>query len=140
MVAVEKYDMPRMLKEWQWLIPKDHTPLFISVLADWVLGAPDGSLWHLSILEGDYTKIAADGNEYNQLNKSDQWLNTTFAADWQIIAARRDLFPTDDQCIGWQIHPLLGGQFQIENLQLFDMYVYQMIMGQFHRQLWSGKP
>jgi hypothetical protein len=135
MVAAEKYDLPRLLHEWQWLVPRDHTPLLVSVMGDWVFGAPNGSLWSLSLLEGDYIQIAVNADEYNRLNKSDEWLNETFSADWQSIAAGHGFEPTEDQCLGWKVHPLLGGEFTPANLQVFDMVVYQSLMGQLHRQL-----
>ncbi len=139
MVSAQSYDLPRLLAEWSWLIPEYHTPLFISVLGDWVFGVPDGSLWCLSVLEGDYTRIAADGNEYNRLNKSQDWLNVTFIADWQPIAAAHGLLPTNDQCLGWKVHPLLGAEMKVGNLQVFEMAVYQSLMGQMHRQLRQRK-
>ena len=135
MIPAQSYDVTRLVGEWNWLIPVGYTPLFISVLADWVFGAPDGSLWCLSVLEGNFTKIATNSNEYNRLNKSQEWLNKNFIADWQAIAAGRGLLPNDNQCLGWKVHPLLGGGFEVENLQVFEMAVYQSIMGQLHRQL-----
>jgi hypothetical protein len=135
MVEAARYKLPRLLEEWQWLLPGHHTPLFISVLGDWVFGAPDGSLWCLSILEGDYTKIAANAAEYDTLNKSEEWMNRTFIADWQDMAFEQGLHPSEAQCIGWKLHPLLGGRLDPTNLQLFDMAAYQSLMGQLHRQL-----
>ncbi len=135
MVAAKEYDLPRLLHDWQWLIPKTDTPLFLSVMGDWVFGAPDGSLWSLSVLEGEYFQVAANADEYNKLNKSEEWLNKTFIAEWYPVALIHDLEPTENQCLGWKLHPLLGGKLASENLQVFDMLVYQSIMGQLHRQL-----
>jgi hypothetical protein len=125
MVDAKNYNLSRMLEEWSWLVPSADTPLFVSALADWVFGAPDGSLWSLSSLEGDYRQIARDSAEYNRLNKSDAWLRDNFSANWVVIAAGVGITPRDDQCIGWKKHPRLGGEFKRENLQLFDMEVYQ---------------
>lgn len=134
MVSAGRYDVQRLLEEWHWLVPKPDTPLFVSVLADWVFGAPDGSLWCLSVLEGEYTKIAENSAEYNRLNKSEEWLNKIFIAGWQPIAAAHGLVPTEGECLGWKVHPLLGGSFKVTNLQVFSMAVYQSLMGQLHRR------
>src|SRR5262245_5362561 len=114
-------EVPRLLADWKWLVPEKDTPLFISIFGDWVFGAPDGSLWVLSVLEGDYRKIAANASEYNRLNKSFDWMSETFMAGWQEIAHRHGLSPRKDQCLGWKVHPMLGGKFEVANLQLFDM-------------------
>ena len=135
MIVASQYDTANLLAEWQWLVPITDTPLFISCFGDWVFGHPDGSLWVLSALEGDYFQVAKDASEYNTLNKSTEWLEDTFLAGWQVIAAGHGLQPEKDQCLGWKLHPLLGGKFEVANLQLFTMNVYQSLMGQLHRQI-----
>lgn len=135
MIEAAQYDCPALLAEWSWLVPSSDTPLFISAFGDWVFGNPDGSLWVLSVLEGDYTQVARNSHEYNTLNKSGEWLEQTFIAGWLPIAAGHGLVPSKDQCLGWRVHPLMGGKFESSNLQLFYMTVYQSLMGQLHRQL-----
>ncbi len=135
MIEASQYDAPSLLAEWSWLVPNTDTPLFISAFGDWVFGHPDGSLWALSVLEGTYERVAVNGAEYNTLNKSGEWLNKTFIAGWQPIAAGHGLQPGKDECLGWKVHPLIGGKLEVANLQVFSMLVYQSIMGQLHRQL-----
>jgi hypothetical protein len=135
MLPAERYDVPRLLHDWQWLLPPHQTELFVTVLGDWIFGAPDGSLWCLSALEGTYTQVAANSAEYNRFRQSAQWMNATFNADWQLIGERHGLRPNDAQCLGWRLHPRIGGTFTPANLQVFDMAAYQGLMGQLHRQL-----
>jgi hypothetical protein len=132
MISAEEFDTTALLHFWRWLIPHSATPLFLSVFGDWVFGAPDGSIWALSVLEGTYRQIARDSAEYNRLKSSFDWLDETFIAGWQEIAHRQGLVPRTGQCLGWRVHPRLGGPFQADNLQLFDMTVYQTLMGQLH--------
>jgi len=135
MIEASEYDTDALLYHWRWLVPRTDTPLFLSAFGDWVFGKPDGSLWLLSVLEGDYTQIARGAREYNTLNKSVEWLEATFIAGWQPIAAAHGLEPQKDECLGWKLHPLFGGEFAVSNLPLFSMKVYQTLMGQLHRQL-----
>ncbi|NZA27712.1 hypothetical protein H0E84_15125 [Luteimonas sp. SJ-92] len=135
MVEAAHYDSAAFLAEWSWLVPATDTPLFLTAFGDWVFGNPDGSLWALSVLEGTYAQVARDSGEYNTLNKSPEWLDQIFIASWLPIAARHGLVPDENQCLGWRLHPLLGGAFEPSNLQLFDMLVYQSLMSQLHRQL-----
>ena len=138
MVAAESFDVEDLLVPWRWLVPPEATPLFVSVFGDWVFGASDGSLWALSLLEGTYSQIASSGAEYNRLKSSFEWLDNTFMAGWQEIAHRHGLVPAVDECIGWRVHPALGGPFAKENLEVFSMRVYQHLMGQLHQQLQAG--
>lgn len=135
MTAASEFDTEALLEFWRWRVPTSATPLFISVFGDWVFGAPDGSIWSLSVLEADYRQIASDSAEYNRLKSSFDWMEENFIAGWQEIAQRHGLTPTPGQCLGWRRHPILGGKFQPDNLQLFDMVVYQSIMGQLHASL-----
>lgn len=135
MSHANEFDVGALLAEWKWLIPETDTPLVISAFGDWVFGKPDGSLWVLSLLEGSYEQVAENSGEYNSLSKSQQWLNEVFIADWLPIALENGLVPSADECIGWKLHPLLGGEFEVANLQVFSMLAYQAIMGQLHRQL-----
>jgi hypothetical protein len=135
MIAASQFDVGELRTEWRWLVPDSHTPMFISAFGDWVFGHPDGSIWVLSLLDGEYEAVAKDAAEYNALNCSVEWLEQIFIADWQPIAAAHGLVPSTDECLGWKLHPLLGGEFEVSNLQIFSMRVYQSIMGQVHRQI-----
>jgi hypothetical protein len=138
MTPASQYDVRALRADWMWLVPASDTPLFISIFGDWIFGRPDGSLWALTLLEGNYEQIAQNATEYNALKNSLEWLDATFIAGWQEIAARKGLEPARQECLGWKIHPMIGGKFEVENLAIFDMGVYQSIMGQLHRQMHDG--
>lgn len=135
MVAAARYDLPRLLEEWRWLVPFDHTPLFVSVLGDWVFRSANGSIWVLSMLEGTHRKIAQNERQFQELERSERWMAGTFLAGWQDVAAGCGLLPSESECLGWNVHPLVGGTVTPDNLQVFDMARYQAMMGQLHRQL-----
>ena len=137
MTAASHFDTKALGHEWRWLVPESDTPLFLSIFGDWVFGHPNGSMWALSVLEGTYEKIARDAAEYNALKNPFEWLDATFIAGWQEIAARHGLEPSESECLGWKVHPIIGGKLEVQNLAIFSMAVYQSIMGQLHRQLRS---
>lgn len=99
MVAADQYGIAELLPEWAWLLPERDTPLFLTVMGDWVFGSPDGSIWRLSALEGDYVRIAANAEQYNALKRDIQWLNDEFCANWQPIAAGNGLLPNNTECL-----------------------------------------
>lgn len=124
-----------LLPQWSWLIPRRVHPIFLSAFGDWVLGEEDGSLWLLSVLEGVYEKLANDSAEFNALNKSDEWNDQKFIEGWWQIAKENGIVPEKGECIGWKVHPLIGGEFSVSNLQIFSMRVYQSLMSQLHSRL-----
>lgn len=135
MIAASEYDTEDLLWAWQWRVPPSLTPLFVSALGDWVFGAPDGSLYALSMLDGDLFRIAENAREYNAAKEDERWLDQTFAAGWAVIARRHGLVPAKDQCLAWTSPPALGGPFEVGNLRIADMSVWQAMMGQLHEAL-----
>jgi hypothetical protein len=139
MIEASYYNVERLLEAWRWLVPKTETPLLVSAMGDWVFGRPDATMAKLDILEGRYVTIAKSSNEFNSLKRSEQWLDQHFSASWVIIARGNGLVPTPNQCLGWKIAPIIGGEFSVSNLALFDMALYQSLQGQMHRQLQGRK-
>ena len=85
-----------------------------------------------------FVAAGADAAEYNRLKRDPEWLDEWFLAAWQEIADRRGLQPKADECLGWKVHPLVGGQIEVDNLQVFSLRLYQSLMAQLHRQLRSS--
>jgi hypothetical protein len=137
-IDAARVDTGPLLGEWSWLLPRSHLPLFVGAFGDSVFGAPDGSLWLLDLLEGDYSCIAANGSEYNRLKGDPANLNKWFSADWVTIAAGNGLVPDESQCLGWKVHPILGAEFSIANIGLFSTRIYHSVLGQLFRQIRTG--
>jgi hypothetical protein len=139
MIEASQYDrIAEMREEWRWLVPDSDTPLFVTAFGDWVFGNPDGSLWVLSLSEGQYRQVARNSAEYNTFNKSEQWLIDKFPTVVLFDpAAGQGLNPTRDQCLVWKYEPIFGGRFtfDVANLVVCDMSVRQSLAGQLHRQL-----
>ena len=123
-----------LLEEWRWLVPAGHQPLLIGAFGDWIIGAPDGSLWSLELLEGSFSLIADNADAFNRAKSIPENLNRWFMAEWVEIAERNGLIPKADECLGWKIHPMFGAPILPQNIQIFSLRVYQPLMGQLFRQ------
>ncbi|MEO7690906.1 MAG: T6SS immunity protein Tdi1 domain-containing protein [Sphingomonas sp.] len=134
-ISCSNIDWHPLLHDWRWLVPSDDTALFLGAFGDWVCGAPDGSIWSLELLEGTYSRIAGSAEEYNLAKASPDNLNLWFMAEWVEIAERHGLVPGMEECLGWKLHPIFGGSFSVENIQVFSLVVYQSLMGQLFRQI-----
>ena len=109
MIAASEYDTKSLLWAWPWRVPPSFTPLFVSVMGDWVFGAPDGSLYALSMLDGDLFRVAENADEYNAAKRDERWLERTFAAGWSVIARGHGLVPSKDECLARTSPPALEG-------------------------------
>ena len=123
------------LKEWRWLVPQGLSPLWLSAFGDWAFCSSDGKIHFLDLLEGTLNCISGSAQELDSLLREPGNQNQWLLADWVHICKQRGLFLKRDQCYGWKAAPVIGGKFEFENIQVFDLAVYQSIMGQVHRQL-----
>jgi hypothetical protein len=129
-----EFDSQALRAHWNWVVPDHHVPLLISIFGDWVFCAEDGGHWALSILDGSYFKVAEDCEDFDTKKRSFEWLSENFIAEWQEISDRAGVIPGANECIGWKIPPILGGEFCVENMKIFPMNSWQSIMGQVLRQ------
>ncbi len=134
-ISCEAVECDRLLSEWRWLVPIDAKPMLIGIFGDMILGAPDGSHWHLDLLEGKFHKVSSDYKGFNTKKREDKYLDEWFGASWANIALESGLAPRRDECLGWKVAPVLGGTFSVANIAVFSLAVYLSVTGQLFRQL-----
>jgi hypothetical protein len=134
-IPCENIDCSGLFDAWVWRIPSTHTPLMIGHFGDAVFCAPDGSHWLLSILDGEYQRIARSSAEFNLLNNDPQSMDDWFCWGWATIAFENGIVPKDGECLGWKIAPILGGQIGVKEIMVFSRRVYLSIQGQLLRQV-----
>lgn len=124
-----------LLKEWRWLVPATMSPLWLSAFGDLAFMGQDKRVFLLDILEGSFGLIAPSELAMTELLESEEMRNRCLSADWFETCNSRGLYLGPGQCYGWKVAPILGGEFSFSNIQVFDVLVYETIMGQLHRQL-----
>ncbi|WP_194852826.1 T6SS immunity protein Tdi1 domain-containing protein [Nocardia sp. SYP-A9097] len=122
------------LSSWAWIGLDGKTPLFTSVFGDVFLGANDG-VWWLDTIEGELTR------EWDSLDELEAELNTGAGQEKYLIAELAlaleagGLLPGPGEIYDFS-HPLvLGGELEVENVEVTDMSVSLNILGQIHDQV-----
>jgi hypothetical protein len=134
-ISVDKTSFQHLLSEWRWLVPQNILPLWLSPFGDWMLRYEDGKIYFLDILDGSISLAAQSEHALNNLLQNEANQNRWLMSDWVGICRDRKLLLAQGQCYGWKLAPILGGKFEFQNIQLFDISVYECIMGQIHRQI-----
>lgn len=134
-ISCDGIDCNRLLTAWKWCLPEDAKPLLIGIFGDWVFGRPDGTHWHLDLLEGRFRLIARDSAEFNEKKNEQEYRDEWFGANWADIAIAHGLKPNDRECLGWKLLPIMGGQFAVENIRVYPLMAYQTITGDIFRQI-----
>lgn len=135
-IPLDEFDHERALEAWRWLMPPEFKPTLMSAFGDWTLMAPDGGIYLMDTLEGQLTRIAETGREYNYCvdndeEKRDRWLMEGFVMG----QASRGVFLEKGQCFGFVIQPIIGGSFEADNIKPHNIIAYQTVVGGLHKQI-----
>lgn len=123
------------LEDWLWLDGLEGlAPLALSVFGDVFLYAPDG-VWFLDTIQGTLTR------EWDHPAALQDALNTIEGQDRYLLlglvqaATDAGVVPDDSQVLSFKVPPILGGAFEVDNLEASDLSVTLSIGGQLHRQI-----
>lgn len=139
-IHLDQIDVAALLDWWRWLVPEGYQPIQMSKFGDWCFAAPDGQIIMLDLIEGELTPIAGSIDEYNKLKNHPDQQTDWFLDGFVLRCETEGLTLSDGECYGWRIHPRIGGKMEFENIQVFDLAVYQSLMGQLLPQWKQLKP
>lgn len=109
-------------------------PVFMSKFGDWFLRRPDGSTHELSVIEGTFHQLASTPEEFVEMVNDPEWQTVHLLASHVALLHERGLVPGPGQCYGFTPHPTASGRIDLEQVQLFDIEVWQGICAQVGRK------
>lgn len=124
------------LRAWAWLPDlAGKGPAFTSAFGDLFLQDRDGSYWLLDTVEGTLTRRWPDTDALEAELMSPEGQDTYLMARLLAEADRAGLEPGAGDVLAFKVAPVLGGSFEVDNLQVVDFVVNLDILGQIHQQL-----
>jgi hypothetical protein len=127
----ELFDWPALLSRWKWLMPKPVTPLMVNRLGDLVIVNNDQTVSFFDIGRGRLNQIAASREEFDLLieesKNSKEWLATPLVK--KLLKQGLTFKAEDERIYGFKVPPLLGGEYEPENIEVTDMYSYYGFLG-----------
>jgi hypothetical protein len=135
-VNFSKCNSKTLLSDWHWLIGKNRIPILITAFGEpFLQDCITGEVFFLNIYEGLMTKVAVDLDDFNgQLNSDDFW------EKYLPIQAVGELRLTGSvlsigEVYSFKMPPILGGTYELENIEICDIQVHFSILGQIHHQV-----
>ena len=123
------------LDDWRWLLALPVTVWLCNRFAELVLVMEDGTVSYLETSAGAMKKIATSRQDFitklDEGNNANEWLMIPLVD--RCFAAGKVLGPR--QCYGFSTPPVLGGAYDLTNIEVTDLAVYLAVMGQIHRQI-----
>lgn len=135
-VNFSKCDSKTLLSEWHWLIGKNRIPILITAFGEpFVQDSRSGEVFFLNIDEGLMAKVAVGLDDFKgQLNSDDFWekyLPIQVVGDLRLAGSVLSF----GEVYSFKIPPILGGTYELENIEICDIQVHFSILGQIHRQV-----
>ncbi|MFC4061196.1 T6SS immunity protein Tdi1 domain-containing protein [Planomonospora corallina] len=122
------------LESWHWIGLEGKVPVLASLFGDVVFRAEDG-FWWLDTIEGSLTRPWEDADavraELNTVAGQERYLLVGLVR----AAVRQGLAPAAEQVYDFKHPPVLGGEVDLDNLEVIDFAVGLNIAGQIHEQV-----
>ena len=97
---------------------------------DWFFVNSKGHVFFLDLIEGELNEVAFSIEEFNKLKNTKAKQTEWYLDGFVFRCYDENLRLKEGECYGWKIHPMIGGKFEFENIQVFSILVYQSLMGQ----------
>lgn len=135
-VKFNHLEQASILSDWEWLIGPDKLPILLTASGDaFVQDTRDGSIHVLDVGTASLMEIADSFEQFQSLLKEKEFVVNYFA-----VQMTGDLLASGSVLGTGQIYSLklpliLGGEYDLSNIEATDIEVHFSISGQIHRQV-----
>lgn len=132
-------DRDNLLEDWEWLLKGDYLPILLSACGDaFVQNLSNREIWWLDSAGAEFSKVADSPEEFNELLSDKEFVIEYFAV--QMVG---DLIHSGKKLNNGQIYSLttpwlLGGKYELSNIEPTDIDVHFSITGQIAEQVASN--
>jgi hypothetical protein len=130
--VLEQYD--RALASWRWIGLDGLEPWFSTAFGDIFLLGDSGVHW-LDIAAGELTVPFATTEEAKRVLATDDGLDEYLLAGLAFAAEEAGLVAEGSEILDYKVPPVLGGDFEVDNLRVTDFEVAVGLAGQLHEQI-----
>jgi len=135
-VNIEHLERDSLLSDWEWLLGGEYLPILISASGDaFVQNVNNEQVWWLDTGGAEFSQVAGSPEEFNELLLGKEFVIDCFAV--QMIG---DLIQSGNTLSSGQIYSLvkpwlLGGQYELTNIEPTDIEVHFSLTGQVAQQV-----
>ncbi|RQP21146.1 DUF1851 domain-containing protein [Piscinibacter terrae] len=134
LLAQDGHDWPSLLSDWAEVLPGDFIVWIVNRLGDLVVVLPDGSVHWLDVGNGSLKRVADNREHFvsaiDEGDNANEWLAIPLVD--ACVASGMALGA--GQCYGFKVPPMLGGAYEVSNLEPTSLAVHYGLLGQIHRQ------
>lgn len=127
-------DWSLILRDWAPPLPTSFTLWLVNRFGDAFVVADDGSVHMLDVSVGALKRLADDRAQFATLlehgNNANLWLMIPLVNACRASGIR----PGPNQCYGFKIPPVLGGAYEVANVEPTDLHVHYSFLADIYRQ------
>lgn len=131
----ERVNLNALLDDWTWAMPEPLHPVLLTALGDIFAQSESGAVFFIDTIEGNITKVAEAGPAFQSLLTDSEFINDHFFPSRIMELRDVDIFLYPQQVYSHQKPLVLGGEDDIDNIEVTDVAVHVSILGQIHRQV-----
>jgi hypothetical protein len=128
------HDWAAMLADWTPPLPPSLTLWLVNRFGDAFVVDDDGAINLLDVGAGTFVRLAADRDQFaERLGLGDN------ASNWLLIplvdACREaGMTPGPGQCYGFKVPPMLGGAYEVANIEPTDLSIHYSLLADIHKR------
>ncbi len=135
-VSFRHLNRETLLDDWRWLIGPACLPILVSAAGDaFIQDATDGSVHILDVAVAKVGLVASSVSEFQILLRDRDFVGEYFAVNLVGELRARGLVLGHGQIYSFVKPPILGGEQELENIEISDIEVHFSISGQIARQV-----
>lgn len=127
-------DWSEFLRDWMPPLPSSFTLWLVNRFGDAFVVADDGSVHMLDVGAGIFTRLADNRSHFADLldadRNADNWLMIPLVDECRKAGMQLG----SDQCFGFKIPPILGGKYQLSNVEPTDLAVHYSFLADIYKQ------
>lgn len=128
-------DTKDITSAWTWLIFDQKNILLITIFGDlFLVGQQDEINW-LDTGAGSLTKVANSVDEFQNLLKNKDNFENWFLSKLYLDLLQAGKILKQNEVYSYKILPVLGGQYDVNNIEMIDISVHFALSGQINQQI-----
>lgn len=129
-IDISELNLDELLAEWEWCVPDDCRPLFMTFLGDLFMLDSTGKVLLLDLQCGTFEQVATSESSFSSLMENREQ-RTKWIPGWLFIELKKTEGElAKGQCYSCRVPLNLGGRLEASNFTKCDVAVHYSVLGQ----------
>jgi hypothetical protein len=134
LIAQAGKDWAKLLSGWRDALPEDFTLWMVNRFGDVFIVHDDGSVHMLDVGAGRIERVANSRDHFCTLIDAGENANNWLMIPLVDASVASGLVLRESQCYGYKVPPILGGKYEVSNVEPTDLSVHYAFLADIYRQ------